>query len=1048
MFTLDLFNTRYEKQLHEGAVDREEQNRWQAHQRGEQDFKRREQNAGLGDEDFGTYSIWTQGTKDAEPKKIQTKQCSMNAVRQHAENIKQKYPSLRVWWQAHHLGNSRFEVDECMGYGGLAGEELNEFAPGQGGSSGNYFQALASAWYNGAFDSGNLQKGIKSKEDVERLLQRGVVCPDGVTRKFNIDYNSDFDGVVIFSDDYYEHGDHDETDSRTGQPFGPYDYMEFGDDDLDESAKWRDPKYKGQLYTQEKPDYRDTREYDRARWDPKPKGYPGRKELAGGSEYSDPDPLTRGFGRSGIKHSILDRGKRKGLPSRDQITSLKGSIRDAHGQHTEPNLPEQDESNGLPTVHRIGLTVTDPNHPMVSKRGETVQKTVRVKGDDREKAINSAIAHLRRKGYKVHDHHYIGTVDQGVAEGFEHNSQDLADVADWMQTTPDKLSVEVRQEPIEKFIKQIREMYGTYDEFPKDEERTNRILKLLRRGANPLPIYVEAGDPHLFVMEGRHRMVAFWLAEMKTIPVAYVSIKGQQVVAEGLSEMDKSQTPPGRDGSNDPDAGKKEYTAKTITPKKAAKDAVKILNKVFNKKKGVAEGSLNEFAIPSGNDGDSGRWYNDDELADIIGDDWFEDFDVSNDGFNIDAYGEKAKKNLVGYANSWFDDKGYDVHVMGVEHNDVDHDLQWYIVGSFHNPRFANEGVAEDNLNELDTFAPVTTYVRLANGTYVAANWRRNQNLSTASNSASFIDIKPLAPAAAKQLGLDQRLNDPEKKYTGAATISSGGPIQASGPLADRTINVVDIRDPKAAKDSGVPDTLFGKIAQWAQQQSQKQPGVAEGVMYGAENLNVGDNVVISGDVNLKGATGVIDSFGRDKRFVVVDLYNHGRHSFHSSDVSANDYDNDEHNDLDETRKGQVPMTLKPGETDNLEPEDSTGFKKLPAYQQGQAAQQKAGKQLIQKSPYTYQSDQDWAYRNGAADAQRQAMFANFGGTKPLTATEGEQQPGADYRDPKEVDYDAIGHDDMVARVKKLAGLGPMKTVYDPARRQYRNMPTAQQPKK
>jgi hypothetical protein len=51
------------------------------------------------------------------------------------------------------------------------------------------------------------------------------------------------------------------------------------------------------------------------------------------------------------------------------------------------------------------------------------------------------------------------------------------------------------------------------------------------------------------------------------------------------------------------------------------------------------------------------------------------------------------------------------------------------------------------------------------------------------------------------------------------------------------------------------------------------------------------------------------------------------------------------------------------------------------------------------------------------------------------------------YRDPKEVDYDGE-YDAMVARVKKLAGLGPMKTVYDPARRQYRNMPTAQQPKK
>jgi hypothetical protein len=150
---------------------------------------------------------------------------------------------------------------------------------------------------------------------------------------------------------------------------------------------------------------------------------------------------------------------------------------------------------------------------------------------------------------------------------------------------------------------------------------------------------------------------------------------------------------------------------------------------------------------------------------------------------------------------------------------------------------------------------------------------------------------------------------------------------------------------------------------------------------------------------------------------------------------------------VEETRRGQIPMTLKPGETDNLEPEDFAGFKKLPAYQQGQAAQQKAGKQLIQKSPYTFQSDQDWAYRQGATDAQRAAMFANFGGTKPLTTAEGEQQPGADYRDPKEVDYDGE-YDAMVARVKRLAGLGPLKTVYDPTKRQYRNMPTAQQPKK
>jgi hypothetical protein len=220
---------------------------------------------------------------------------------------------------------------------------LVEFASGGSGDSGNYFKELASAWYNGTFDTGSLQKGIKSQQDVERLLQRGIVCPDGVTRKFGIDYNSDFDGVVISSDDYYEHADHDETDSRTGKPFGPYDYMEFGDEELDESAKYRDPKYKGQLYTQEPPDYMDTREYDNAMFNPKPDDYPGRKELPGGGEYDRTDPLVRGagIGRSGIKNNILDRGKRKGLPSRDQITSLKQSIKDISGRHTRANLPKE-----------------------------------------------------------------------------------------------------------------------------------------------------------------------------------------------------------------------------------------------------------------------------------------------------------------------------------------------------------------------------------------------------------------------------------------------------------------------------------------------------------------------------------------------------------------------------------------------------------------------------------------------------------------------------------------------------------------------------------
>jgi len=114
---------------------------------------------------------------------------------------------------------------------------LVEFAPAGGGGSGDYLRALASAWYNGIFDTGSLQKGIKSQEDVERLLTRGIVCPDGKTRKLHIEYNSDCDGVEIYSDDYYEYGDHDDTiDSRTGQKWGPYDFMAFSDEQLDEAT--------------------------------------------------------------------------------------------------------------------------------------------------------------------------------------------------------------------------------------------------------------------------------------------------------------------------------------------------------------------------------------------------------------------------------------------------------------------------------------------------------------------------------------------------------------------------------------------------------------------------------------------------------------------------------------------------------------------------------------------------------------------------------------------------------------------------------------------
>jgi hypothetical protein len=416
------------------------------------------------------------------------------------------------------------------------------------------------------------------------------------------------------------------------------------------------------------------------------------------------------------------------------------------------------------------------------------------------------------------------------------------------------------------------------------------------------------------------------------------------------------------------------------------------------------------------------------------------------------------------------------------------------------------------------------------------------------------------------------------------------------------------------------------------------EQGVAEGVMYGAENLNVGDDVIISGDVEFNGATGVIDRFGQDKRFVVVDLYNHGPHSFHSSDVSANDYDNDEHDDLDEatpagSRRG--PLDLPPLEgpggggggygggggggpspfrgmfskprdlgttSQDIATQRSVGGKEIPSLGQAgkvvtsptanQALTKLGGKNVsttsgptvtVQKRGSEYEplavdvpayvrqgkpnpsttpkpgtkltvkvrpgETMDQAVQRTKAEQEFGKFLQGQGGQKFGTAgagrgsqggptasqaTSGANQvptiklpggqtipdparlsPSGQYntqsgrksidqierddkravdamanrarqsvadrearakkqsdriqpvqpswknrdtdvdleetsrkkREQPEVEYDDE-YDAMVARVKKLAGLGPMKTVYDPTKRVYRNMPTAQQPKR
>jgi len=294
-------------------------------------------------------------------------------------------------------------------------------------------------------------------------------------------------------------------------------------------------------------------------------------------------------------------------------------------------------------------------------------------------------------------------------------------------------------------------------------------------------------------------------------------------------------------------------------------------------------------------------------------------------------------------------------------------------------------------------------------------NFGWQANLKSAAYAKQMIDqgvtdIEAISDAIHKGWNTTAQafVQDPEQ-FDDTAKLAAAGKLEAKLQQRAQLMkqNYAQLPEEEKEKDRVVARALLQAI------RGSQQPDVAEGVMYGAENLHVGDDVIISGDVNLKGATGVIDSFGQDKRFVVVNLYNHGKHSFHSSDVSINDHDNDEHDDdvLDEKSVSQAQFRTMAAAAHNPKFAKKVGI------------------------------SQDVAKEFHSAD--KHSNYKKL----PDRTTEGEQQKGADYRDPKEVDYDDE-YDAMVARVKKLAGLGPMRTVYDPAKRQYRNMPTAVQPKK
>jgi hypothetical protein len=93
-------------------------------------------------------------------------------------------------------------------------------------------------------------------------------------------------------------------------------------------------------------------------------------------------------------------------------------------------------------------------------------------------------------------------------------------------------------------------------------------------------------------------------------------------------------------------------------------------------------------------------------------------------------------------------------------------------------------------------------------------------------------------------------------------------------------------------KIPGKEDLLKGKGRSYYEaNQKKNSKEIDEG------RLAVGDPVIVTASNEFEGKTGEIHELSPSGKFIIVDLYNHGKHSMHLSDVEYNQYADDENND-------------------------------------------------------------------------------------------------------------------------------------------------------
>jgi hypothetical protein len=102
--------------------------------------------------------------------------------------------------------------------------------------------------------------------------------------------------------------------------------------------------------------------------------------------------------------------------SKEYTEYQDGYYRGDAARRNRSALSEQAPIAPAPGVHRIAVTVSDPDHPMVSQRDTKLQKFVRVVHHDATAAVERGKKHFAKKGWKVHDAYHAGNVHESLEE--------------------------------------------------------------------------------------------------------------------------------------------------------------------------------------------------------------------------------------------------------------------------------------------------------------------------------------------------------------------------------------------------------------------------------------------------------------------------------------------------------------------------------------------------------------------------------------------------------------------------------------------------------